>query len=591
MSSNLVLFLPFYTPRDPQRSQELLGCLKKNLDCGVFSHVYLLQDDDTVLPFQNEHLTVLRLSSRPTYLDWVRYSKQLCPDAISVLANSDIHFQEDITKLYDLFELDPKAFVALSRYDKRGSENVPHQNPHWSQDTWAFLPAAEVPRSMERQLDIALGTPRCDNKIAYVFSLNGFEVYNPFHDITSIHVHETELRYYDKKGDTSINGCVAMVHDSPDLLTPAQLDIEIWSQNSAQYSTPRINRSLERWAKERALEAAQKKGFFAHNADWQYPAVTEQQAHDKMAALMEADSGEVHKTAYLAFPWATLIDLKTHAKHRADKIEELENALSELAREMVGFDRIVTVCQHIRMREWPEFFQRAGVTDVFWSHCETHQDRLPGAEEVALHPFPLFPVQQVPVAYKKIDQDRPYLFSFVGAKSSKIYLTQSRNMILDELKEHPNGKIIDRNSWHYNKIVYDAQILEKAKPDSDLVDNQASVQFREIMENSTFSLCPSGTGPNSIRLWEAALNNSIPVVMADTYQPPGDKALWDLATIHCMETVEAIRELPQRLQAISENPELLARKRRALWLLVGKYGPDRFVHDILQQFFPERAVG
>ena len=310
-----------------------------------------------------------------------------------------------------------------------------------------------------------------------------------------------------------------------------------------------------------------------------------------MAVLLQQDAGAVHKTAYLGFPWATLIDLKTHAKHRSDKIEELENALSELAPQMAEFDRIVTVCQHIRMREWPQFFQRAGVTDVFWSHCETHQDRCPGAEDIALHPFPLFPVQQMPVTVQKMDRERPYLFSFVGAKSSNIYLSQSRNMILDELKDHPAGKIIDRDSWHYNKIVYDAQILDKAKPGGNLVDNQASEQFREIMENSTFSLCPSGTGPNSIRLWEAALNNSIPVVMADIYQPPGDRALWDLATVQCAETAEAIRELPGRLQAVVADPQLLTRKRRALWLLVGKYGPNRFVHDILQQFFPELGNG
>lgn len=583
--SRISLFVPFYTPKDPDRAAELLNCLRRNLDCSAINHVYLLQDDDTPLPFPDPHLTVLKVDTRPTYLDWVRYSKKLCPDHISVLANSDIYFESDVTKLHTIFEAVPNAFVALSRYDLIGPNIVPHANPHWSQDTWVFPPNPDIPPEMEQQLDIPLGIPRCDNKIAYVCSLNGYSVVNPFHDIHSIHVHETGLRYYDKKGDTKIKGGMAMVHPSPSLTAPAPLDVEIWSLNSTQYAPPRINPSLEHWRKERQNEAQAKQRIFVYDHDWQYPAITEKHAYDQMQREFDAGNALSQDTAYLAFPWATLIDLSTHAKHRTDKINALTQVLAELSQKLSSYKRIVTVCQHIRMRQFSDLFAKAGVTDIFWTHCELNQSVMPEHPKIALHAFPLYPVQQVPIEYTDIHAPRPLLYSFVGAKSSKIYLTQSRTMILDELKSDPRGKIIDRDNWHYNKIVYDKQILDRATPASGaLEDDSAALQFRKIMSETTFTLCPSGTGPNSIRLWEAALNGSIPVVLSDRYQPPRDKALWSLATLSCSETPEAIRALPARLVALQANKGLLRRKKLALYLMCQQYGPAKFVHDIMTLF-------
>jgi len=576
------LFLPFYTPKDQERAAELLDCLRRNLDCKEIDRVYLLQDDDTLPPFSDTHLKVLRLAQRPTYLDWVRFSKELCPNHLSVLANSDIYFDTNIAKLRTIFDTAPKTFVALSRYDQVKDTIIPHENPQWSQDTWAFLPSVEISSEMERQLDIPLGVPRCDNKVAYVFSVNGFTLVNPFDYVRSFHLHETSLRYYDKKGDTRIKGGMAMVHPSPALDSPSPVDIEIWTLNSTQYGTPKINKSMERWRNERMQERQAERRIFAYDAEWQYPAITEKHAYTRMSEELDAGQLLPDNTAYLAFPWATLIDLNTHAEHRRDKIVSLERALEGLTRDIAPYDRVITVCQHIRMRQFAELFARAGVTDIYWSHCELDQTHLPEQLNIALHPFPLYPVQQVPVSYDNIHAARPKLFSFVGAKSSAIYMTQARTMILETLKEDTRGIIIDRDSWHYNKIVYDKQILDRAiSGPGSFEDGNAAKQFRQVMSDSLFTLCPSGTGPNSIRLWEAALNGSIPVVLSDRYQPPGAEDLWSMATVSCAETPPAIAALPNRLEAIRNDSALLRRKQLALYLLRQQYGPAGFINDIL----------
>lgn len=578
----IVLYLPFYTPGDEARAAELRACLANNLANAEVDRVVLLQDDDTVHPDATDKLTVVRLRQRPTYLDWVRHAQANYPESIKVLANSDIYFDDSLAGIREIFTHDPQAFLALTRYDRVAGDLVAHPTPHWSQDTWAFGPQASIDANMRREIDIPLGVPRCDNKIAYLFSINGFTVYNPISQIRSIHLHETALRYYDKKGDRRIKGGMAMVHASANLLSPAQIEIEIWSKNSDHYAaSPKINRSLEKWQKERAAEAAQAKAVFGHDRDWQYPAITEKHAFVKMNELLPEKDGLASGTAYIGYPWATRIDLATHGAHRKAKLQELEAALPPLAQAAAAFERRVTVCQHIRLEQYIHLFVEAGITDIYWSHCRIGQRHFPNAPEIRLHPFPLFPVQQVPATCQNRHKGREILFSFVGAKSTPIYMTQSRSEIIALLRDHPAGHIIDRDTWHFNKVVYDHQIIDRAKKSEKLIDDSASDKFKQIMENSTFTLCPSGTGPNSIRLWEAILNGSIPVVLSDMYAPPGKDRLWSTAVVECEETPEAIAALPDQLIALSQDLDSLHRKRVALSVLSHRYGPSTFVYDIL----------
>lgn len=313
----------------------------------------------------------------------------------------------------------------------------------------------------------------------------------------------------------------------------------------------------------------------AHNGDWQFPAITEAHAFARAQELLPYVPG----VCYLAFPWATLID---QANSAFDRGAALRQALRKLDMPRRGYERVVTVCQHIHMERYADYLTEAGVTDVFWTHAQKDESVItaPDGRSLRVHPFPLYPVQAVPIDRSMLDGERPHLFSFVGAKYNKWYLSRSREWILDELGEHPRGVVGGRDSWHYQKVVYDLQIRKTAASAASLVDDAASSQFRELLLSSVFSLCPSGSGPNSIRLWEAIGAGSIPVILADTYKAPGDEALWENAVLTCPETQEDIRALPERLEAIAADPPLLTNMRRHLdqvWML---YGPDTFIYDI-----------
>lgn len=325
-----------------------------------------------------------------------------------------------------------------------------------------------------------------------------------------------------------------------------------------------------------------KNGIVSYNDNWQYPAITEKHAFEKIKEILDTDSS--NNIIYLAFPWATLIDSLQNKKQEGKK---LLNILFLLKKHLKNKTKIVTVCQHILMIEYQDIFKKIGVTDIFWTHAIKSQKTLPKYNNINIYPFPLYPVQAIDLKIK--NKNKSYLFSFIGAKSNDWYLTQSRTIIIDNLSAYKNAKIKGRDSWHYNKVVYDYQINKSNINKENLIDDSASLEFQDILNKSIFSLCPSGSGPNSIRLWESIGYGSIPVILADTYLPPGNTLLWDEAVVFCNENEEDIKALPARLEKIAQDPDLLARKRQALKQLWMLYGPDCFVYDILKFFLKHQA--
>jgi hypothetical protein len=183
-------------------------------------------------------------------------------------------------------------------------------------------------------------------------------------------------------------------------------------------------------------------------------------------------------------------------------------------------------------------------------------------------------------AAKPDTEGRRHLFTFVGARASEWYPNPTRNWIIEHLRGDPRGVVIGRDAWHYNRAVYEGQVIGSAPSLAGLIDETASVVYRETLKESVFSLCPSGTGPNSIRLWESVAADSIPVILSDGYMPPGDRALWEEAAVFCPELEDEVRGLPDKLAAIAGEPGLVERKRRALRQLKLLYGVEGFVYDI-----------
>ena len=70
-----------------------------------------------------------------------------------------------------------------------------------------------------------------------------------------------------------------------------------------------------------------------------------------------------------------------------------------------------------------------------------------------------------------------------------------------------------KNEWNFQKVVYVDQIKNNVFKTTN--DEKLDTKYLNLLESSQFTLCPSGSGPNSIRFWEALSVGSIPIVLSD----------------------------------------------------------------------------
>ncbi len=575
-----ILSTPYFMARDRVRREELDYCLRKNVENALIDRIVLFIDDGHLPPVESDKIEIRPIKERLTYADWLLFAKSIPAEHIAILANSDIFFDESLDDL-DKILARKNCFVALSRFDKVGDRLEPHSKPQWSQDVWALNSTSQITPALIKAADFRLGVPRCDNKIVFEFAMHGWDIVNPFPKVRSIHVHESNIRGYDKEKNRELVGGMGFVRPQEDANLNSRVEITIWPIKSDAISHVRVVNALQEWNDKERKQTGESPILF-HNKDWQYPAITEQWAFERMRRF----KGLIPDgCAYLAYPWATLID---RVLNRPASAEPLFAALSGLGEAALKRERVVTVCQHIRLKQHQKIFADAGVTDIFWSHAVHGEDSLPDYPHIRLHPFPLYPVQITSEIEEKTE--RKHLFSFVGARSKDFYLTQSRNFIIDALGADKRGFVAGRDDWHYNKIVYDHQIKKASLNGEILVDQQASDEFKAILADSVFSLCPSGSGPNSIRLWESIGAGAVPVILADRYAPPGDAALWREAALFWPETLPAVKSLPDELEQLAADKDRLAAKRHALRQLWALYGPDWFVPDILHCFIEHASM-
>ena len=247
---------------------------------------------------------------------------------------------------------------------------------------------------------------------------------------------------------------------------------------------------------------------------WQTPAKTELWAYEKCLVQENVNIYE----QYFCFPWAALVDFLKH--NQPTKANFFIDALNVAPPKMAV--KRITFCQHIYALDLLPFFKMLGITDIYWSHKITGHDEIDG---IKIHPYPLYPVMHYkrnkPYKNKPLSE-RKYLYSFIGAYQPDLYLTPVRKWIFD-LPKRDDAIVIERSEWHFEADVYRKQLLglndDEAKAEIRI---QHEKEYIDVMEDTVFCLCPSGSGPNSIRLWEAMEFGCVPVLLSDELELPVD---------------------------------------------------------------------
>lgn len=410
-----------------------------------------------------------------------------------IISNNDIYFDATLKLLSGETLTKQREVVCLTRtnvFPVLGKNGKPWQKHPASQDSWIFVSPID-----RIQANCKLGWCGSDLIMSSELYSNGYNLSNPTDFVNSFH--------YQRTDNTETNNQLYL-HTYGEYLTVPFTSVH-------EISTPKLIRLNNGCKSIRPHDIAGLRRTL--DLFWQYPACTEQEFYNQ----------NKDTPGYWGIPWATIIDSQVNI-----------NGLVPVLRLLTKGPR-QTCCQHIHFRRLLGLFKKLQVTVVYTPHKVKGQDYIDGIE---IRPCAMYAVNfedpKRNMRFLEVAPERDLLYAFVGAHQ-RSYLSDIRLRIfsMDKLE---NTVVVNTGDWHFNSIVYsDSQ--ERGGETSDLTEQhlRKTRTYNDILMRSRFSLCPSGSGPNSIRLWESLAAGAIPVVLADTLELPAHP-LWKDAVVFLPES-------------------------------------------------------
>ena len=99
-------------------------------------------------------------------------------------------------------------------------------------------------------------------------------------------------------------------------------------------------------------------------------------------------------------------------------------------------------------------------------------------------------------------EERKYKFSFMGSFQTH----PVRRRLYEALKDREDCYVVDTGIWHFES--------DKKKQEEN------ARKYIKILGDTKFSLCPRGTGPSTIRMWESMAMGSKAIVFSDLLKYP-----------------------------------------------------------------------
>jgi predicted O-linked N-acetylglucosamine transferase (SPINDLY family)/glycosyltransferase involved in cell wall biosynthesis len=550
VNNDIYLLLQYYKPAEKERADELNECLTRNLMSGLFKEIHIFTEqhydfDKIVDKSMCHNIKQVIINKRLSYQDMIKYVNEYLPNKICTLANTDIFFDTTINIVKDINMTN--IIFALSRYDmqkdgthKPFTHSGAFGNPCIdSQDVWIFKsPLKEI------EHDFELGNWGCDNAFAALLYKNGYELLNPSLTIKTYHLDLTDTRAHDEGKKVRLKYMYLL-----QCQLKIESTIEVVKQN---------NLTIYKYKDSKIVP-------------WQTPVITEKGAFDLITQTTKCNNitGD-----YLAIPWSTLLDKFTERSEIAEFPHNKFKNLDQI-KDMfyLRLNNGFTVCQHIYYHKLLPLLNSIGITTLFTPHVTKNQVY----NNITIKPFPLFPLNTIP------PQTKTLLYSFIGTYASH-YMSEVRQRIFD--MNHPdNTVIINRKQWHFEKEVYNKQIfgIQPSKNDIEMQDKHTN-EYKTVLAISKYSLCPSGTGPNSIRLWESLGAGAIPIILSDTLILPTIPDELNIAWTDCCIFIKEsnLNKLQSTLDSISNKQENIL---RANCLRVFKqFSGENFINPILMHY-------
>ena len=218
---------------------------------------------------------------------------------------------------------------------------------------------------------------------------------------------------------------------------------------------------------------------------------------------------------FVKFPFADVIN-----KSGINAAQEIVNA----AQGKYPSNKVVFICQHINVDKI--CFSSNAV--VFTPHATTNDDFY------AIPHFTHFATRSPTKT-----TDRRYDFSFHGAS----YTHHTRRALLDSITNNDSSSMQDTGVWHFDKSPEDLHKCQQT--------------YLEVLKNTKISLCPRGTGPSTIRIWDSLAVGSIPLIISDGLKMPLSNVVdWDKACFFAKESEASCIDIDNyRQEALQEKSD------------------------------------
>ena len=225
------VFTQFFKHKDSARAREIKECLIQNCNCPHIDKIVLLNEKDYSDEFSkikgSEKIQQVISGKRLTYSDFIKYVSEYVPNNVfTILCNADIYFGDSLSDLHKIKMNDKMLGLLRWDVDTKGEHTLfgPRAD---SQDSWIFLSNSIKSRSWDyNKLNFQLGQAGCDNAFAGHILRNKFLISNPANSFKTYHLHNTNIRNYEKKdyirADIYINLAPTFIIDTKQETTPKQ---------------------------------------------------------------------------------------------------------------------------------------------------------------------------------------------------------------------------------------------------------------------------------------------------------------------------------------------------------------------------------
>jgi hypothetical protein len=186
------------------RRAELVSCMQRNIDSGIFDRIVLLNeipfDTDCVRETEFTKLIHIHTNKRLNYEDAFRYLNNFATEQKKkvrcVLSNADIAFDHPSFHHIRRARLGGSTVLASSRFNQEaGSTRASlHHNQRSSQDVWIFDAPNDMIAAVSFPREIQLGLIGCDNAIAGLLVKHGLHLVNTCRYMAAVHVHASGVR-------------------------------------------------------------------------------------------------------------------------------------------------------------------------------------------------------------------------------------------------------------------------------------------------------------------------------------------------------------------------------------------------------------